>query len=150
MIVRWTCVVLYICMNNCCICLHVWMAPGKISFKLTGSPSLNKVFELNLNWIESIKGFLSLLCCYVIAVYNIPSFTEIHNTRELDVQGSQSIVYRSWCCKRRRSGGNNIVTVKLSVHVSLNWFYIWGGEYLILLNNFSLFLLKQFSRAFEM
>ena len=33
-----------------CICLHVWMAPGKISFKLTGSPSLNKVFELN--WIE--------------------------------------------------------------------------------------------------
>jgi len=36
-----------ICMNNCCICLHVWMTPGKISFKLTGSPSLNKVFELN-------------------------------------------------------------------------------------------------------
>ena len=30
--VRWTCVVLYICMNNCCICSHVWMAPGKISF----------------------------------------------------------------------------------------------------------------------
>jgi len=26
------------------------MAPGKISFKLTGSPSLNKVFDLN--WIE--------------------------------------------------------------------------------------------------
>ena len=48
--VWWTCVVLYICMNNCCICLHVWMAPGKISSKLTGSPSLNKVFELN--WIE--------------------------------------------------------------------------------------------------
>ena len=23
------------------------LAPGKISFKLTGSPSLNKVFELN-------------------------------------------------------------------------------------------------------
>ena len=45
--VRLTCVVLYICMNNCCICLHVWMAPGKISCKLTGSPSLNKVFELN-------------------------------------------------------------------------------------------------------
>ena len=37
----------YIYMNNCCICFHVWMAPGKISFKLTGSPSLNKVFELN-------------------------------------------------------------------------------------------------------
>ena len=28
-------------------CLHVWMAPGKISCKLTVSPSLNKVFELN-------------------------------------------------------------------------------------------------------
>jgi len=43
---RWRCVVLYICMNNCCICLHVGMAPGKISCKVTGSPSLNKVFEL--------------------------------------------------------------------------------------------------------
>ena len=42
--VRWTGVVLYICMNNC---LHVWMATGKISCKLTGSPSLNKVF----NWM---------------------------------------------------------------------------------------------------
>jgi len=31
-------------------CSHVWMAPGKISSKLTGSSSLNKVFELN--WIE--------------------------------------------------------------------------------------------------
>ena len=29
-------------------CSHVWMAPGKISCKLTGSPSLNKVFELNI------------------------------------------------------------------------------------------------------
>ena len=38
---------LYICMKNCCICLHVWMAPGKISCELTGSPLLNKVFELN-------------------------------------------------------------------------------------------------------
>ena len=28
-------------------CSHVWMAPGKISCNLTGSPSLNKVFELN-------------------------------------------------------------------------------------------------------
>ena len=28
-------------------CSHVWMAPGKISCKLTGSPSLNKAFELN-------------------------------------------------------------------------------------------------------
>ena len=49
-IVRWTCVVMFICMNNYiynCICLHVWMTPGKISCKLTGSPSLNK-----LNWIE--------------------------------------------------------------------------------------------------
>ena len=49
-IVRWTCVVLYICMNKCCMCSHVWMAPGKISCKLTRSPYLNKVFELN--WIE--------------------------------------------------------------------------------------------------
>jgi len=40
--------------NLCCFvymyCLHVWMAPGKINCKLTGSPSLNKVFELN--WID--------------------------------------------------------------------------------------------------
>ena len=50
--VRWTCVVLYICMNNCCICLHVWMAPGKISCELTGSTSLNKVYWIELNWIE--------------------------------------------------------------------------------------------------
>jgi len=28
-------------------CRYVWMAPGKISCKLTGSPSVNKVFELN-------------------------------------------------------------------------------------------------------
>jgi len=41
-------VVFYISMNKCCICLHVWMAQGKISCKLTGSPSLNKVFELNV------------------------------------------------------------------------------------------------------
>ena len=43
-------------MNLCCFVYlsvkmlyrsHVWMAPGKISFRLTGSPSLNKVFELN-------------------------------------------------------------------------------------------------------
>ena len=43
-------------MNLCCFvymyeillyCSHVWMAPGKISCELTGSPSLNKVFELN-------------------------------------------------------------------------------------------------------
>jgi len=34
-------------MNNGCICLDGWMAPRKISCKLTGSPSLNKVFELN-------------------------------------------------------------------------------------------------------
>jgi len=26
---------------------HVWMVPGKIICELTGSPSLNKVFELN-------------------------------------------------------------------------------------------------------
>ena len=49
-IVWWTCFVLYICMNNCCICFLVWIAPVKISCELTWSPSLNKVFELN--WIE--------------------------------------------------------------------------------------------------
>ena len=31
-------------------CLHAWMAQGKIRCKLTGSPSLNKVFALN--WIS--------------------------------------------------------------------------------------------------
>ena len=35
-------------MNNCCICLHVGMAPGKISCTLTGKPSLNTVCEFNL------------------------------------------------------------------------------------------------------
>ena len=43
-------------MNLCCFvymyekmvyCSHVWMAPGEISCKLTGSLCLNKVFELN-------------------------------------------------------------------------------------------------------
>ena len=58
-IVWWTCFVLYVCMNNCYICFHVWMAPEKISFKLTGSPSLNKVFELN--WIK-LKILFSPTC----------------------------------------------------------------------------------------
>jgi len=31
-------------------CSHVLMVPGKITCELTGSTSLNKVFELN--WIE--------------------------------------------------------------------------------------------------
>ena len=43
-------------MNLCCVymyehmlyCSHVWMAPGKISCKLTGSPSLYTVFELKI------------------------------------------------------------------------------------------------------
>jgi len=30
--------------EQCCICLHVWVAPGKISCELTGSPYLNKVY----------------------------------------------------------------------------------------------------------
>ena len=47
-------------MNLCCFiymyeqllyCSHVWMAPGKISYKLTGSPSLIKF----LNWIKPIQ-----------------------------------------------------------------------------------------------
>ena len=33
--------------ENLLYCSHVWMAPGKISCELTGSPSLNKGFELN-------------------------------------------------------------------------------------------------------
>ena len=46
-------------MNLCCFvymyeqllyCSHVWMTSGKISCKLTGSPSLNKVFWIELNW----------------------------------------------------------------------------------------------------
>jgi len=46
---------------------HVWMAPGEISCELTGSPSLNKVFELN--WIEfSMLGFgfgIYMKCCFI-------------------------------------------------------------------------------------
>jgi len=37
------CVYLY---ERMLYCLHVWMAPGKLSCILNGSPSLNKVFEL--------------------------------------------------------------------------------------------------------
>jgi len=44
--------VLY-CIYVWTIVVYVWMAPGKISCKLTGSPSLNKVFELN--WIETLQ-----------------------------------------------------------------------------------------------
>ena len=63
--VWWTCVVLYICMNKCCICSHVWMVPAKISCKLTGSLSLNKVLELNwieleLNWIELVLNWIGI------------------------------------------------------------------------------------------
>ena len=48
-IVWWTCVVFVYMYEKMLYCL---MAPGKISCGLTGSPSLNKVFELN--WIEYI------------------------------------------------------------------------------------------------
>jgi len=34
------------------LCLHVWMDGWKISCELTGSLSLNKVFELNLNGLS--------------------------------------------------------------------------------------------------
>ena len=55
--VRWTCVVLYICMNNWCI-VHMFGWPqGRQVVNLLGSPSLNKVFELN--WIE-----LTIIGCY--------------------------------------------------------------------------------------
>ena len=47
--VRWTYVGLYTCQWKCCI-VHVWMAPGKINYTLFGSPSLNKLFELN--WLK--------------------------------------------------------------------------------------------------
>ena len=63
-------------MNLCCFvymyenllyCSHVWMAPGKISCELTGSPSLNKVFELN--WIELIhKQFQKIYFIKIIMV----------------------------------------------------------------------------------
>jgi len=43
-------VVLYICMRNCIVHMFGW-ATRKISCELTGSPSLNKVFELN--WINN-------------------------------------------------------------------------------------------------
>ena len=48
-------------MNKWLYCSHVWMAPGKISCKLTGSSFLNKVFELNgieLNAAEMYKQVL--------------------------------------------------------------------------------------------
>ena len=51
-----SCVACVCPMNLCCFvymykqllyCSHVWMAPEKIICELTGSPSLNNVFELN-------------------------------------------------------------------------------------------------------
>ena len=52
-----SCVFACVCPMNLCYCVymyenllycsHVWMATGKISCKLNGSLSLNKVFELN-------------------------------------------------------------------------------------------------------
>ena len=80
-IVWWTCFVLYICMNNCCICFHVWMAPGKISFKLTGSPSLNKVFELN--WIELNWKDYSVQPAYVRRHFTVDTLCH-HNSFALE------------------------------------------------------------------
>ena len=42
--VRGNCVVVYSCLNKCCIVHMFGWAPGKISIILTGPPSLNKVF----------------------------------------------------------------------------------------------------------
>ena len=36
-------------------CSHVWMVPAKIICELTGSPSLNKVFEFNF-LLKETKG----------------------------------------------------------------------------------------------
>jgi len=58
--VRWACVVFVYMYEQLLYCLHVWMAPGKISCELTGSPSLSKVFELN--WID-------LKYCHIWSIY---------------------------------------------------------------------------------
>ena len=74
-----------ICMNNCCICLHVWMAPGKISCKLTGSPSLNKVFELN--WIEHVCISID----YIIKFDNLTITTKLFPGNECWIDGKKDI-----------------------------------------------------------
>jgi len=58
------------------ICLHVWMAPRKISCKLTGSQSLNKVFELNwieLNWIFPLTRYIRMyvFICGTNLLFNV-------------------------------------------------------------------------------
>ena len=78
-----------------CICSHVGMYPGKISCKLTGSPSLNKVFDLiwfDLNWIDlnwipgnpttiSTKGRFAFDCRQVVSyryiIQRLPSMTSV-------------------------------------------------------------------------
>ena len=67
-------------MNLCCFvymyetllyCLHVWMVPGKISCKLTGSTSLNKVSELN--WIEYTR-----MCVYFRQISKMFMSSQVH------------------------------------------------------------------------
>ena len=67
-------------MNLCCFiymyetllcCSHVWMAPGKISCKLTWSTSLNKVSELN--WIEYTR-----MCVYFRPISKMLMSSQVH------------------------------------------------------------------------
>ena len=61
---------------------HVWIAPGKISCKLTGSPSLNKVLELNWMYkhIMLLQGKLISLRRFFSVIY-LPSNHSSFNTR---------------------------------------------------------------------
>ena len=74
----WTCVVLYICMNNCCICLHVWMAPGKISCKefwhCKPSFSLNYKDDLCRYFI-----YKAIYLCFIVCPSHQPLWRETQN-----------------------------------------------------------------------
>ena len=60
-------------------CSHVWMTPGKISCELTGSPSLNEVFELN--WIEKTYVCWSFIYNYVfLLVYDAVQWTRLEHS----------------------------------------------------------------------
>ena len=76
-----SCVCLWLSDEPVLFCIYVWKivvllkcldAPGKISCKLTESPSLNKLFELN--WIEfhllKVAGGDSGGGCYYMRSFN--------------------------------------------------------------------------------
>jgi len=58
------------------------MAPGKISFKLTGSPSLNKVFEFEFEkntYISTINTFeTSQLITHRVTMINLFLYKIVH------------------------------------------------------------------------